>query len=174
LTGPEDEPNPSVNSDIDSMAGEDDEAGFDDMPVEYWDDCDFEPEDEDEDDAEVYNDDEDEMTDAPNLSQAYAVVATFGLPPNAKIYQNAMIAPSREAAAAMMVYECMKQDPALAENPITGVAVMELTPEWMRSALQGGQPAKVFSVVPPASDQREADPANLQNMAYSPPTHDPA
>lgn len=39
VTGPEDEPDTGVNGDPDSMLGEDDESGFDDMPVEVgWED----------------------------------------------------------------------------------------------------------------------------------------
>lgn len=58
--GPEDYPlDSAVNCDPDSMAGEDSEEGFDDMPYESgWDDGDFEAEDEEDDYTEVYDPDE--------------------------------------------------------------------------------------------------------------------
>lgn len=46
IVGPEDEPDESVNGDPDSTLGEDDETGFDDMPVEVgWEDDDEEGDD---------------------------------------------------------------------------------------------------------------------------------
>jgi hypothetical protein len=48
-TGPEDAVDEAVNSDPDSVNGDDDEAGYDDMPVEWWpDDDEEEADDEDE------------------------------------------------------------------------------------------------------------------------------
>ena len=46
--GPEDDPDPSVNGDPDSLCGEEDGAGFDDMPAE----CGWEDEGEDEDEGD--------------------------------------------------------------------------------------------------------------------------
>lgn len=54
VTGPEDEADPAVNGDIDSVNGEEAEDGFDDMPV----DCGWEDESDEEDDAEGDEDDE--------------------------------------------------------------------------------------------------------------------
>jgi hypothetical protein len=60
--GPDDEPDTGINGDPDSHCGEEDESGYDDMPVECgWDDFDFEFEDDDGDAGdEVYSDDGDD------------------------------------------------------------------------------------------------------------------
>ena len=52
--GPEDAVDEAVNSDPDSVNGEEDESGFDDMPVAWWEDEDDIEEDEDIEEEEWY------------------------------------------------------------------------------------------------------------------------
>ena len=74
---------------------------------------------------------------------AYMVSAVFGDSPHCKILLNACIAPSPEAAACMATYLFCKELGNLDLAPI-GINVQELTPEFMRRALNGGEDAKVF------------------------------
>jgi hypothetical protein len=65
VTGPDDEPDPAVNGDGDSHHGDDDESGYDDMPVECgWEDDEGDSDEDDacDDDAggEAYDDDGDD------------------------------------------------------------------------------------------------------------------
>lgn len=75
VCGPEDEPDEAVSGDPESMHGEDDEEGFDDMPLAVgWEDEDDEDEDEDdtddEDDDDGDDEDDDDEEDEPPVAKA--------------------------------------------------------------------------------------------------------
>lgn len=82
----------------------------------------------------------------------YIVAAVFGIGPDAKLFTNALLAPSPPAAAAAFVSRAV-QEMNLTE-PLSGVAVVEIGKQFLEDALRtlrnettdGGQ---IVSLVPP-------------------------
>lgn len=81
----------------------------------------------------------------------YIVAAVFGVGSEAKLFTNALLAPSPPAAAAAFVARAV-QEMNLAE-PLSGVAVVEIGKQFLEDALravrnetEGGQ---IVTLVPP-------------------------
>ncbi len=84
----------------------------------------------------------------------FIVAVVFGSGPESELFVNAVIAPNREAAAAIWSLEVREQTGIA--KPLAGVAVMELERSFLETALratQGKLPetgtAQVVSLVPP-------------------------
>ena len=82
----------------------------------------------------------------------YIVAATFGVGPSARLFANALLAPSEPAATAVFVATAIRE--MKLEEPLSGVSVVELGKQFLEDALRtlrsetadGGQ---IVSLVPP-------------------------
>ena len=106
------------------------------------------------------------MTETPNLA-AYTVALSFA--EGGPIVSNAVIAPSAIMAVAMVVVDLMQQAPT--DKELIGVAVAQITPEFLRMALRAHEGAlkpggeNVISMVRPP-DKPDPDAFSFPGADY--------
>lgn len=98
----------------------------------------------------------------PNL-RTYVVGLHYGTPPNNRMLVNAIVAETEGIAAAQIAHGAAPHSDGL---PLTGIAVSELTEEFLRRAVNGLAEAQV---VPLRAVETPAEPAQGTHTTDSPP-----
>ena len=110
------------------------------------------------------------MTEPPKV-RAWAVTLVFG---NGPISHQTIYAPTAHEATAMCATIALRSGDIPAEYPLSGVACLELTLEWLRQTVMTLETGKTSGIVLSLVDREPLPPITEGNATPAPPTHWPA